>query len=102
MGVYFAGRSQPAEDLIWDQLDRMHNAGPVAAYYLAAHERRAWAMGTGRIATARTSMTPIIATAWRHRIGTPLKTLGRWLVGTSPVQRVDGDTFLATQHPIAS
>ena len=29
-------------------------------------------------------------------------TLGRWLVGTSPVPSVDDDTFLTTQRPMAS
>ena len=102
MGVYFAGRSQSAEDQIWDHLDRMHNAGPVADSYLAAHERQVRAIGTGRAATAGTSMTAVIATTWRHRIETPLRTLGRWLVGTSPEYSVDGDTFLTTQRPMAS
>ena len=48
MGVYFASRSQSAEDQIWDHLDRMRDAGPVADSYLAAHERQVWAIGTGR------------------------------------------------------
>ena|SRR5687768_9163265 len=102
MGVYFAGRTRSAEDQIWDHLDRMRNAGPVADYYLAAHERQAWAVGTGRAATTGTSMTAVIAMACRRWIGTHLMTVGRWLVGTSPVQSVDGDTFLTTQRRMAS
>ena len=102
MGVYFAGRSQSAEDQIWNHLDRMRDAGPVADYYLAAHERQVRAIGTGRAATAGTSTTAIIAAACQRRIGTPLRTLGRWLMGTSPVHSVDGDSFLTTQRPMAS
>ena len=102
MGVYFAGRPQSAEDQIWGHIDRMRDAGPVADSYLAAHERRAWAIGTRRAATAGPSMTAIIATTCRRWIGTHLMTLDRWLVGTSPVQSVDGDTFLTPQRPMAS
>jgi hypothetical protein len=102
MGVYFAGRTRSAEDQIWDHLDRMRNAGPVADYYLAAHERQAWAVGTGRAATAGTSMTAMIASTCRRWIGTRRITVARCLVGTSPVQSVDGDKFLTTQHRMAS
>ncbi len=102
MGVYFAGRSPSAEDQIWEHLDRMRNAGPVADYYLAAHERRAWAVGTGRAATAGTSMTAMIATACRRWIGTHLMTVDRRLVGTSLVHSVDGDKVLTTQRQMVS
>lgn len=102
MGVYFAGRSRSAEDEIWDHVDRMHHAGPVADHYLAAHERHAWAVGTGRLATAGTSITALIATARRCWIGTSLMTIASWLMGISPVQSVDGNKFLTTQRPMAS
>ena len=102
MGVYFAGRSRSAEDQIWDQIDRMRDAGPVADYYLAAHERRAWAVETGRSATSGTSMTAVTATTCRRWIATRLIAAGRWLAGTSPMPAVDDDRFLPAQHRMAS
>lgn len=94
MGVYFGDRSQSAENQIWNHLDRMRNAGPVADYYLAAHERQAWAIATGRSARSGTSMTAVTATACRRWIGTRLRTVGRWLERTSPIQAVDDDRFM--------
>jgi hypothetical protein len=80
----------------------MRNAGPVADYYLAAHERQALSVGTGRLATAGTGMTAMIAMACRRWIGTHLMTVGRWLVGTSPAQSVGGEKLLTTQRRMVS
>jgi hypothetical protein len=99
MGVYFAGRPQSAEDQIWDHIDSMRDAGPVADSYLAAHERRAWAIETGRPATSGSGVT---ARACRRWIEMHVMTVGRWLVGTSPMQSVDGDRFLTTERRTAS
>ena len=102
MGVYFAGRSRSAEDQIWDHIDRMRDAGPVADYYLAAHERRARAIGTGRLTTTGTGIPAVSATACRRWIGTHLKAVGRWLEGTSPVQTIDDERFMTIQRHLAS
>lgn len=96
MGVYFAERSRSAEDQIWDHIDRMRDAGPVADYYLAAHERRAWAVGTGRAATVGTSMTAMIATACRRWIGTCLIAAGQRLEGTSPIHPAGSGRLMTT------
>ncbi len=84
MGVYFDGRSRTAEDQIWDHIDRMRDAGPVADYYLAAHERRAWAIAMGRSARSGTSRTAVTATACRRWIGTHLIAVGHRLEGHRP------------------
>ena len=66
MGVYVDSRFRSAEDQIWEHLDGMRDARLVAGYYLAAHERRAWAIATGPASRSGTSMTRVNATAcWR-------------------------------------
>ena len=102
MGVYFAGRSGPAEDQIWDHIDRMRDAGPVADSYLAAHERRAWAIETGRSTPPETGISAATAMACRRWIGTRLIAVGHRLAGTAPVQTFVDDRFMPIQHPVAS
>jgi len=102
MSVYFEGRSRSAEDQIWDHLDRVHNAGPVADACLAAHERQVWAIGTGRSAPSGTGISAETAMACRRWIGTRLITIGRWLQGTSPTQSLDDDRFITIQRRMAS
>jgi hypothetical protein len=102
MGVYFAGSSRSAEDQIWDHIDRMRDAGPVADYYLAAHERRVWALGTGRSATSGTGISAVTAAACRRWIGTRLVAVSRWIQVTAPVQVVDNDRFRSAQRRMAS
>ena len=86
MGADLDGRSRTPEDQIWDHIDRMRDAGPVADYYLAAHERRAWAIAIGRSARFGTSRTAVTATACRRWIGTRLRAAGRRLERTPPFQ----------------
>ena len=88
MGVYFEGRPRSAEEQIWDHIDRMRDAGPVADYYLAAHERRVWAIGTGRSTRSGNGISAVTATACRRWIGTGLIAVGRWLEETAPIQTV--------------
>ena len=102
MGVYFDGRSRTAEDQIWEHLDRMRDAGPVADYYLAAHERRAWATATGPAARSGTSMTRVTATACWRWIGTRLRAVARRPEGKSPVQSVDDDRVMRIQCRLAN
>jgi hypothetical protein len=103
MSVYrhAESRSRPAEDQIWERLDRMHNAGPVADCYLAAHERRAWAAGAGRSVPAGTSLAAAMLPACRRWVGTRLSELGRWLVDVAPGQVVAGDRFMTIQRRLA-
>lgn len=102
MYVYAEGRTRTAEDQIWDHIDRMRDAGPVADAYLAAHERQVWAIGTGRAATAGTGVTAVIATACRRWIGTRLRAVGRWLAATSRLQTIDDARGMTTQRRMAS
>ena len=102
MGVYFAGRSRSAEDHIWDHIDRMRDAGPVADYYLAAHERRAWAAATGPAARSGTSMTRVTATACWRWIDTRLRAAARRPEGTSPVQTAGDDRVMRIQRRMAN
>jgi hypothetical protein len=102
MGVYFAGRSRSAEDLIWDRLDRMSNAGPVADYYLAAHERQVRAIESGRSIRSGTGMTARTVMACRRWSGACLVAVGRWFAGTSPVRTVDDARFMTIQRWMAS
>jgi hypothetical protein len=101
MGVYFAGNSRSAEDQIWEHVDRMRDAGPIADSYLAALERRKWAIGTGHSASSGTGISVATAMACRRWIGIRLIAVGHWFGGTSPVQSVD-DGFMITQGRMAS
>ena|SRR5689334_17201745 len=102
MGTYLGGRSRSAEDQIWEHLDRMSNAGPVADSYLAAHEHRAWAIGTRQSAPTGLDMRELTATVCYRRIGTHLSAVARWLAGTSSRQTVDGERFMPIQRRMAS
>jgi hypothetical protein len=102
MGVYLAGRTRSAEDQIWDHIDRMRDAGPVADSYLTAHEQRVWAIGTGRSATSGTGMSAGIAMACQRWIWTHLIAVSRWFEGTSSGQIIDDDRFMTVQRHTAS
>jgi len=102
MGLYVERGSRAAENQIWDQIDRMRDAGPMADCFLAAQERRAWAIGTGLSARSGTNFTVVIATACRSWIGTCLIAVGRWLEGPSLVQTVGNGGFLAIQRRTTS
>ena len=101
MGVYVEGRSRSAEDQIWERIDRMRDAGPLADYYLAARERRAWAMSTAHPAAARTAMATEFATAIRRWIGTCLIAVGQRLEGTSPVHPAGNGRLMTTPRSVA-
>jgi len=102
MGVYVDGKSRSAEDQIWDHIDRMRDAGPVADAYLAAHERRAKAIAAGRSTMSRTSMTGVTVMACRRWIGIRLVAVGRWLEGTAPVQTIDSGLVALASAPAAT
>ena len=102
MSVYVNSRSRSAEDQIWEHLDRMRDAGPVADFYLAAHERRAWAIATTPAARSGTSFTAVTTTTCWRWIGTRLRAVGRRLEGTSPALTLDADRFPTTQHHMAN
>src|SRR4051812_47219016 len=101
MSMYVNSRSR-SEDQIWEHLDRMRDAGPVADYYFAAHEGRAWATATSPAARSGTSFIAVTATMCWRWIGPRLKAIGRRLEGTSPAQTLDADRFLTTQHHLAN
>jgi len=102
MRLYIERGSQSAEDQIWGHIDRMRDAGPMADSFLAAQERRAWAIGAGLSARSGTSFTVVIATACRRWIGTCLIAVGRWLAGPSLVEAADDGRFVTIQRRMMS
>ena len=102
MSVYVDSRSRSAEIQMWEHLGRMRDAGLVAHYYLAAHERRAWAIATGRAAQSGTSMTRVTAKARWRWIGTRLRAVTRRPEGKSHVQSVDDDRVMRIQCHLAN
>ena len=94
-------RSRSVEDQIWAHLDRMHDAGPVADYYLAAHERQASALRTERSATSGTSAAVAALPACWRWIGICVSAAARGLARVKPEETVAADRFVTSQRRLA-